>query len=444
MKFFDYDKNANNVEYYEILEDLMERWEHEIVEFKEAKGGYDTDKIGRYFSAISNEANLRNQQYGWLVFGVSEKDKVKHVVGTAYKKGDKSLLEKFKYEIARDTTNGMTFYDIIELSPVVKGKELRVLMFKIPAAATGIPTDWKTNYYERAGESLVPLKQYKIDAIRSQERKDWSKQIIEGARIDNLDQGAIQLAREKYKEKMAQEPISKEVDGMSDEQFLTKMKLIIGGKVTNAAMLLLGNSDFDYLFTAAPSIMWRLYGVDGTDKDYAIFKIPFINVVDKVFAKVRNLTYRYMPNQMMLFPMETEQYDSWLMRELLNNSIAHSNYQLGGRIYVNEFDDKIKITNPGDFIPQRIENVLEVSYNPPFYRNQLLAEAMVAFHMIDTATLGIRRAYNIQKAKYFPMPDSLSEVQKKNKIHNLLTSMKNKNLIEKDSDNQQKSNWVLK
>ena len=405
VKFFDYDKNVNNVEYYEILEDLMERWEYEIVEFKEAKGGYDTDKIGRYFSAISNEANLRNQQYGWLVFGVSEKDKVKHVVGTAYKKGDKSLLEKFKYEIARDTTNGMTFYDIIELLPVVNGKELRVLMFKIPAAATGIPTDWKTNYYERSGESLVHLKQYKIDAIRSQERKDWSKQIIEGATIDNLDQGAIQLAREKYKEKMAQEPISKEVDGMSDEQFLTKMKLLIGGKVTNATMLLLGNSDFDYLFTAAPSIMWRLYGVDGTDKDYAIFKIPFINVVDKVFAKVRNLTYRYMPNQMTLFPMETEQYDSWLMRELLNNSIAHSNYQLGGRIYVNEFDDKIKITNPGDFIPQKIENVLEVSYNPPFYRNQLLAEAMVAFHMIDTATLGIRRAYNIQKAKYFPMPD---------------------------------------
>lgn len=54
---------------------------------------------------------------------------------------------------------------------------------------------------------------------------------------------------------MAQELISKEVDGMSDEQFLTKMKLLIGGKVTNAAMLLLGNSDFGYLFTAAPSIM---------------------------------------------------------------------------------------------------------------------------------------------------------------------------------------------
>ena len=405
MPYFEYSKFTKDAEYYEILEMLMERWEYEIVEFKEAKGGYDTDKIGRYFSAISNEANLRQQQYGWLIFGVGEQNKVKQVVGTSFKNGDKSLLERFKYEISRDTANGMTFYDIMEIFPTVNEKEHRVLMFKIPAAATGIPTDWKTNYYERAGESLVPLKQYKIDAIRSQERRDWSKQVLEQAGIEHLDKDAVALAREKYKEKMNQEHISKEVDAMTDEQFLTKIKLMIGGKITHAGMLLLGNSDYDYMFQSAPGIMWRLYGADNMDRDYAIFKIPFINVVDKVFAKVRNLTYRYMPNQMTLFPMETEQYDSWLMRELLNNCIAHTNYQLGGRIYVNEFEDRLKFTNPGDFIPQKIENVLEASYSPPFYRNQLLAESMAAFHMIDTATLGIRRAYNIQKAKYFPMPD---------------------------------------
>lgn len=405
MAFFEYDKNVKNVEYYEILEILMERWEYETVEFKEAKSNFDTDKIGRYFSALSNEANLKQQQYGWLVFGVSEKDKIKHLVGTAYKKGDPSILEKFKYEISRDTTNGMTFYEIVEIYPFVDGKEYRVLMFKVPAAATGIPTDWRTNYYERSGESLVPLKQYKIDAIRSQERKDWSKQIVENATIEHLDKDAITLARVKYKEKMNQDYIIEEVDNMSDEQFLSKVKLLHEGKVTNAGMLLLGSEDYDYLMSSPPSIMWRLYGSDGSDKDYEIFKIPFINVVDKVFAKVRNLTYRYMPNQMTLFPMETEQYNSWLIRELLNNCIAHTNYQLGGRIYLNEFEDKLKFTNPGDFIPQKIENVLEVGYNPPFYRNQLLAESMVAFHMIDTATLGIRRAYNIQKSKYFPMPD---------------------------------------
>ena len=52
MAFFQYEKSAKNIEYYEILENLMERWEYETVEFKEAKSSYDTDKIGRYFSAI--------------------------------------------------------------------------------------------------------------------------------------------------------------------------------------------------------------------------------------------------------------------------------------------------------------------------------------------------------------------------------------------------------
>ena len=59
-----YDKASPDADYYERLSELMERWENEIVEFKEAKGQYSEDKIGQYFSAISNEANLKNQQYG--------------------------------------------------------------------------------------------------------------------------------------------------------------------------------------------------------------------------------------------------------------------------------------------------------------------------------------------------------------------------------------------
>lgn len=402
MNYFDINSAVQDKQYYEILDMLMDRWEYEIVEFKEARSNYDADKIGRYFSAISNEANLKQQQYGWLVFGVSEKGE-KHVVGSAYKKGGN--LEKFKYEISRDVVGGMTFIDIIEIYPLVDGVEKRVVMFKIPAAATGIPTSWKNNYYARSGESLVPLQQFKIDIIRAQERRDWSRQTIEEATIAHLDQTAIALAREKYKEKMNQPHISEEVDAMSDEEFLTKCKLIVGGKVTNAAMVLLGNSDFDYMLQTPPTMMWRLYGADGADRDYEIYRIPFINVVDKIFQKIRNLTYRYMPNQLTLFPVETQQYDTWLLRELLNNSIAHSNYQLGGRIYINEFEDQIKISNPGDFLPQNIEAVLKISYNPPFYRNQLLAESMVNFHMIDTATMGIRKVFRIQKDKYFPLPD---------------------------------------
>ena len=404
MDYFKYDKCDQKSEYYEILQNLMQRWEYEIVEFKEAKGGYNEDKIGQYFSAISNEANLRGQQYGWFVLGVSEREQ-KHPVGTSFKKGDSSLFEKFKHEIGVYTTDGMTFLDIVELYPEYEGEERRVVMFKIPAAVAGIPTEWKTRYYARNGESLVPLQQYKIDTIRHQDRKDWSKQFITGATIDHLDKGAIRFAREKYIEKMNRPHISEEMESMTDEEFLTKIKLMREGRVTNAAMILLGNSDYDYLFENPPTMMWRLYGADGEMKDYAIFSIPFITVADQIFAKIRNLTYRYMPNQLSLFPKETQQYDIWLLRELINNSIAHSQYQSGGRIYVNECEGSINITNPGDFLPQTIEAVLQTTYNPPFYRNQLLAESMVKFHMIDTATSGIKKVYRIQKEKYFPMPD---------------------------------------
>lgn len=61
--------------------------------------------------------------------------------------------------------------------------------------------------------------------------------------------------------------------------------------------------------------------------------------------------------------------------------------------------------NPGSFIPGSIEPILNPGYTSPFYRNQLLAEAMVMFKMIDTETTGIRRVFHIQWEKFFPLPD---------------------------------------
>jgi len=62
--------------------------ETEIVEFKEAKESYDFGKIGKYFSALSNEANLKGKSCAWLIFGVNEH----HVViGSRYRINRKDL-----------------------------------------------------------------------------------------------------------------------------------------------------------------------------------------------------------------------------------------------------------------------------------------------------------------------------------------------------------------
>lgn len=116
--------------YAEKLDDLMTNWENETVEFKEARGSYDTDKTGRYFSALSNEANLRSQQTGWLVFGVSE-TRERHLVGTNFKKGDRALLEKFKYEIARFST-GMIIQFLQQFGKGTRTQFRELLMDKLP------------------------------------------------------------------------------------------------------------------------------------------------------------------------------------------------------------------------------------------------------------------------------------------------------------------------
>ena len=173
--------------------------------------------------------------------------------------------------------------EIIELFPRNEENEpKRVLMFKVPAAIAGMPTAWKNQYFARSGESLVRLNQQKIDEIRMEERRDWSKQVIHEATIEFLDPDAIALARKNYKEKMNRDHIAEDVDGQSDEEFLTQLKLMVDGKPTYAAMILLGKESCDYVFNTPPKIMWRLYGADGADKDYAIFTVPFINVADKI------------------------------------------------------------------------------------------------------------------------------------------------------------------
>ena len=394
-------KEKKQKEMESLLHDLINNWEDEVVEFKEAGRDYDKEKIGQYFSALSNEANLRSLQYGWLVFGIH--NKTREIVGSEYRNTEG--LRTLKHEIAQNSSGGMSFIDIYEVYPEVGSEEKRVVMFQIPAAITAVPTAWKNQEYAREGESLVPLSQEKRERIRRQTFQDWSKQFVEGACVDHLDKDAIQLAKAKFKEKLDDEHVSAEVDSLSDEEFLEGRKLVVNGKVTNAAMLLLGNEKYDYLMQSMPEASWRVYDSKEMVRDYKIFKIPFITLSDRITENIRNLTYRYMPDQTTLFPQEIKQFDTWVLRELLNNCIAHSDYSIGGRIYVNEFEDRLILTNPGSFIPGNVETILRPSYTSPFYRNQLLADAMVRFKMIDTETTGIRRVFNIQRERFFPLPD---------------------------------------
>lgn len=369
--------------------------ENEVVEFKEAKNQYDKDKLGKYFSALSNEANLKGQKQAWLVFGV---DNNKNIVGTTI---TEKQINEYKAEMSHHTSPRCSFIDVHLLSK----QEEKILLFEIPATPQGQPMSWKGHYYGRDGESLVALSTIEYDTIRAQINKpDWSKEIIEEATIEDLSKEAIQFARTQYKEKHPK--LKEEIDSWSDAIFLNKAIITIKGKITNAAILLLGSPESEHFISPAVAIVtWILKDKDNVEKDYEHFYSPLIRVAEQVSSKIRNLKYRYIKSDS-LFPDEVEQYDPYIIREALHNCIAHQDYTLGGKVIVVENEDgSLTFTNSGSFIPRSVEEVVTSDSPEPQYRNTFLAQAMVNINMIDTIGSGIKKMYNIQRNKFFPLPD---------------------------------------
>ena len=207
----------------EILKVLISNAENECVEFKKAKNEFSMDKLGKYFSAISNEATLRNKQFGWIIFGID--DKTHEYIDTRYKNDNN--FNSIKKQVSDNTTDNITFIEIYSLEI----DNNRVIMFQVPAAS-GVPTNWKGFPYGRNGESLVPLSLNKIEQIKATANYDWSRQIIEEATIDNLDPNAIQLARKHYKTKYKDTTLAEEVEQLSDIEFLNKAKITLNNKIT--------------------------------------------------------------------------------------------------------------------------------------------------------------------------------------------------------------------
>lgn len=394
------------IEYINIFTNLIQHKESEVVEFKKAENNFDFDDLGKYFSALSNEANLRGLDFAWLIFGYDEK---KHeIVGTSYKNGE-GALNNLKHDFSQHTTDGQTFREIIPIE--VDGK--RILMFKIPASPRNIVMKWKGIAYGRDGESLKPLNQSKQDEIRRQTpAPDWSAEIVLDATIDDLDEVAIAKARKMFKKVHSRIP-AEEVNRWSTEEFLSKCELMVNGKLTRAAIILLGKMFSDSkLRPAVAEVTWTLRDDKQDVVDYEHFSVPFILTVDEILAKIHNLTLREMPGGT-LFPDTMKQYDDYTIREALHNCIAHQDYTLRQRINFVENPGFLYYANGGSFIPGTLENALATNGPQRFFRNACLCKAMVHFNMIDTVSRGIKKMFTEQMERRFPMPDYEIDNEKK-------------------------------
>ena len=371
--------------------------ENEIVEFKEAKNGYDFAKLGKYFSALCNEANLNKAKCAWLVFGIENNHH--NIVGTFFRT-NRSDLDSLKKEIADKTSNRITFIEIYELNLA----EGRVVLFQIPPAPKGLPIAFDGHYYGRDNESLVALNIEELERIRFQSNiDDWTKEIIPDASIDDLDETALEKARFEFSKRNPK--YKEEIISWNNEKFLDKAKLTIKGKITRTALILLGKEEAEHYLGSFVKIRWNLKTVTNQDKASEVFSIPLILAIDEVYKCIRNLKYVYL-REGTLFPDEFLRYEPFNIREPLNNAIAHQDYTKGAYINVVEFeDDHLVFSNYGSFLPKSVEDVVLKDTPEETYRNPFLVSAMKNLDMIETQGGGIRKLFNFQRQRFFPMPD---------------------------------------
>lgn len=180
--------------------------------------------------------------------------------------------------------------------------------------------------------------------------------VVKDASMADLDPDAIRRARELFIQHEVQRGKERAYfEQLTDEQLLNKAGILLGGKVTRTALLLLRRICQNYFDGFIPRITWTLYNQDGSVKSYEHFDTPFLLAVDKVFRQIRNVKYRYIAGQQTLFPEEVDQYDAELIKELLHNCIAHQDYTLRGKINVEEFEDYLVFINEGGFIPKPLK-----------------------------------------------------------------------------------------
>lgn len=376
-------------------------FEDESCEWKEFKSlkhsfsGTAGNDIISYISAIAN------MEGGHLVIGIE--DGTHNIIGI--QDFNNHTAQNIKLRLVEKCSNlDSDNFKIEEI--VTTDTHKTVWIIHISKHIARQPVYAHSKAWQRIEDSLIEMRKERMDAILKEPitiSDDWSAHIVSGATIDDLEPEAIKKAREEYKKKNPKKAVV--CDGWDNPTFLNKAKVTIQGNITNTALLLLGKEESShFLNPAVAKISWILKDRDNKELDYEHFGMPLLLNTTELFAKIRNLNYRYMEDTS-LFPLEIKTYEPYVIREALHNCIAHQDYSLQGRVTVVEMSDELIFTNLGSFIPGDVNTVIEQDAPQEYYRNAFLADAMVNLNMIDTIGSGIKKMFEEQRSRFFPMPD---------------------------------------
>lgn len=373
--------------------------EDEGCEWKEFKtlthavSGRKGEDIASYCSAIANMAG------GHLLIGVA--DRTLAIVGIQdfHDYTPENLAPRLLGRCTNLSSEGLR---VEPFTTSDTGKTVWVL--HIPPHAPRLPVYAHDKAWQRVGDSLSELRPERRKSILEEpiEVVDWSAQTVPGASVADLEPAAIAVARAKFKERRENARYVTEVDGWDDVTFLDKARLTAGGRMTRAALLLLGRPESAHFLLPYPAqITWKL---EAEERAYEHFGPPFLLNTTEVLGRIRNIKTKLFPDDQLL-ATEVSKYDTRVILEALHNCLAHQDYTQNARVLVTERVERLIFENAGGFFEGHAEDYVSGERTPQRYRNPWLAQAMVSLGMIDTMGYGIHSMFLAQRKRFFPLPD---------------------------------------
>jgi ATP-dependent DNA helicase RecG len=286
----------------EHLQAWLNAKEDEHLEFKEAKTHFDFEEAVKYCVALANELG------GTILFGITDK-RPRRVVGTlAFKDLEQTragLTERLRLRIQ---------------TSLFEHPNGRVVAIHVPARPIGVPISYKGAYWMRAGESLVPMTNDQLKRIFDEVGPDFSAEICKHANVADLDPVAIAAFRERFIRKSGNGNLLRQ----SDPHLLGDADLIVGDKVTYAALILLGTAASLTRHLGQAEVIFEYRSSDASIEmqKRVEFRRGFLSFYDELWGQISNWN-EVQHFQDGLFVWDVKTFNEGVVREAILNAVCH-------------------------------------------------------------------------------------------------------------------------
>lgn len=364
-------------------------------EFKAAKtnfsfdGGSQTDQAKRRKCFLGYIVALCNEKSGTLVFGMS--DEHPHaVVGSDFYAGRIGDLVDKVYSRLQVR---------VDIEELFDENGLRVLVTYVPSRPVGEVLNFEGVPLMRTGESLRNMPNDVLRAILNEQESDFSAKICDGLTVDDLDENALKTLKQKYAAKQINPAFARQ----DDEQCLIDLDLLVNGRLTYAALILLGKAEKikEYLPRCAINLEYRRNPAQIAFDNRRIFFNPYFLLIDDLWKTI-DARNRDIHIQIGLYIIDVPELNDEVIRESVNNAVAHRDYSITSEIVIKQSPAEFTVLSHGGFpLGVNIENILTISSTP---RNRLLADVLTKTGLVERSGQGVDKIFyqNISDGKGFP------------------------------------------